>query len=74
VARLLIATVVIATVVIAAAGCGGGAPTAADPAKRITWAEYQKLDAEQKDDPYVTENLDDDAKKRLADAQRKRRK
>jgi hypothetical protein len=40
----------------------------------VTWAEYQKMDAEQKDDPYVVDNLDEDAKKKLADAQRKKRR
>jgi hypothetical protein len=57
-----------------AAGCGSSQPATGDPSKKVTWAEYQKMDAEQKDDPYVVDNLDDDAKKRLADAQRKKRK
>jgi hypothetical protein len=49
-------------------GCGSPAPTAGDPSKKITWAEFSKMDAEQKDDPYVLDNLDDEAKKRLAAA------
>jgi hypothetical protein len=52
-------------------GCGSPAPTTGDPGKKITWAEYSKMDAEQKDDPYVLDNLDDEAKKRLAAATKK---
>jgi hypothetical protein len=57
-----------------ATGCGSPQPATGDPSKKVTWAEYQKMDAEQKDDPYVVDNLDDEAKKKLADAQRKKRK
>jgi hypothetical protein len=55
-------------------GCGSPQPTTGDPSKKVTWAEYQKMDAEQKDDPYVVDNLDDDAKKRLAESRRKKRR
>jgi hypothetical protein len=55
-------------------GCGSSAPTTGDNSKQITWAEYQKMDAEQKDDPYVVDNLDDEAKKKLAEAQRKKKR
>jgi hypothetical protein len=55
-------------------GCGSSTPATGDPSKKITWAEYQKMDAEQKDDPYVLDNLDDDAKKKLAESQRKRKR
>lgn len=54
-------------------GCGASKPAKGDPAKKITWAEYQKLDAEQKDDPYVVDNLDDDAKRKLVEQRRKKR-
>jgi hypothetical protein len=54
-------------------GCGSSAPSTGDKAKKITWAEYQKMDAEQKDDPYVLDNLDGDAKKKLADKGRKKK-
>jgi PBP1b-binding outer membrane lipoprotein LpoB len=47
-------------------GCGSPAPTAGDRSKKVPWAEYQKMDTEQKADPYVLDNLDDDAKKKLA--------
>lgn len=58
----------------ALAGCGPAGPTAGDSAKKITWAEYQQMDAEQRDDPYVLDNLDDAAKKSLAESQRKKRR
>lgn len=54
-------------------GCGSpSAPSTGDPSKKITWAEFQKMNAEQKSDPYVLDNLDDDAKKRLAPKSRKK--
>jgi hypothetical protein len=57
------------------AGCGSSTPATAptDPAKKITWSEYQKLDPEQKDDPYVVDNLDDEAKKRRTESLRKKK-
>jgi hypothetical protein len=56
-------------------GCGGSVkPTAGDPAKKITWTEYQKMDTEQKDDPYVLDNLDDEAKKKLAASNRTKKR
>ena len=57
------------------AGCGPSTPatTPADPARKITWSEYQKMDAEQKDDPYVVDNLDDEAKKKRAENARKKK-
>jgi hypothetical protein len=59
--------------VLAAVGCGSSAPTGGSP-KAITWDEYRKLPAEDRDDPYVLNHLDDDARKRLAEAERKRKK
>ena len=61
-------------IALAAAGCGPSTPATGDPAKKITWSEYQKMDAEQKDDPYVVDNLDDEAKKKLAESQRKKKR
>lgn len=55
-------------------GCGPSKPATGDPSRKITWAEFQKMDAEQKDDPYVLDNLDDDAKKRLAESRKNRRR
>jgi hypothetical protein len=53
-----------------AVGCGGPpAPTAAE--KKITWEEYRKLPAVEKDDPYVLQHLDDDSKAKLAKAGKK---
>jgi predicted small lipoprotein YifL len=56
-------------------GCGPSTPATppSDPAKKITWSEYQKMDAEQKDDPYVVDNLDDEAKKKRAESARKKK-
>jgi predicted small lipoprotein YifL len=64
---------ILLTFALAVAGCGSSTPATGDPAKKITWAEYQKMDAEQKDDPYDVDNLDDEAKKKLAKGQKKRR-
>ncbi len=47
------------------AGCGRPEPYTGDPTKKITWEEFEKMDAEEQDDPYVVDNLDDDAKKKL---------
>ena len=58
---------------LSAAGCGPSTPATGGGGNKITWPEYQKLDAEGKDDPYVLDNLDDDAKKKLADSQKKKR-
>lgn len=55
-------------------GCGPSAPAPGDPAKKITWSEYQKLDAEQKDDPYILDHLDDDAKQKLAASQKPKKR
>lgn len=59
---------------LAVAGCGSSAPATGDPSKKISWSEYQKMDAEQKDDPYVVDNLDDEAKKKLAESHRKKKR
>lgn len=59
---------------LAVVGCGTSTLATGDPAKKITWAEYQKMDAEQKDDPYVLDNLDDEAKKKLAEVQRNKKR
>ncbi len=59
--------------VLAAVGCAPTAPTGSQT-KSITWDEYQKLPAEDRDDPYVLNNLDDSARKKLAEAEKKRKK
>jgi predicted small lipoprotein YifL len=59
---------------LAATGCGASAPVTGDPTKKVTWGEFQKMDAEQQDDPYVLDNLDDDAKAKLAAAQKQKAK
>jgi hypothetical protein len=43
---------------------------AGEQAKKLTWTEHQEMNAEHKHDPY---NLDDEAKKKLAESQRKRK-
>lgn len=55
-------------------GCGSPKPATGDPSRKISWSEYQRMDAEQKDDPYVVDNLDEDARKRLAPSRNKRRR
>lgn len=47
-------------------GCGSSAPVG-DPSKKITWAEYEKMPSEDQGDPYVLNNLDDDARKKFND-------
>lgn len=56
-----------------ALGCGSGEPNAG-PSRKITWDEYQKLDAIEKDDPYVLNNLDADALKKRDEWLKKRRR
>jgi hypothetical protein len=60
--------------VLLAAGCGPSTPATGDPAKKISWPEYQRMDAEQKDDPYVRDNLDDEARKKLAESHRSKKR
>ncbi|VTR97447.1 unnamed protein product [Gemmata massiliana] len=60
-------------IALVSAGCGPSAPATGEPAKKITWSEYQKMDAEQKDDPYVVDNLDNEAKKKRAESARKKK-
>lgn len=68
----------LAAALVLPAGCGGCGRSAPDapphPGRKVTWDEYRKMDAEQKDDPYVTDNLDDDAKKKLAESQRQKKR
>lgn len=59
--------------VLLLAGCGSTDRAPTDPTKKITWAEYQAMNAEQKDDPYVVDNLDDQAKKKRAESARKKK-
>ncbi len=57
---------------VCAAGCGGDKPPAVgDPTKKISWADFQKMPPEEHGDPYVLNNLDDDAKKKLAEKLKK---
>lgn len=54
-------------VAVGSSGCGRSPPNAAPhPGRKVTWGEYQKLDAEQKTDPYILDNLDDAARQKLA--------
>jgi hypothetical protein len=55
---------------LAAVGCGG-TPAPAPAEKKISWEEYRKLPAFEKDDPYVLQHLDDDSKAKLARAGKK---
>jgi hypothetical protein len=55
-------------------GACGPAPPAGPQSKAITWAEFQTMDAEQQRDPYVTDNLDPDARKKLVESQKRKRR
>jgi len=55
-------------------GCEAPKPATGDPANKITWAEFEKMDPEQKADPYVVDNLDDEAKKKLTESQKKKKR
>lgn len=59
---------------LAAAGCGGAPAPATDPAKLITWEQYVKMPAEDQADPYVLNNLDPEAQKKLAEKGKKTKK
>lgn len=61
----------VAVLLVAAVGCGSSAPPAGDPSKKISWADFQKMPSEEQADPYVLNNLDDDAKKKLAEKLKK---
>jgi len=64
---------ILLTTICAIIGCGSSSgPATGDPSQKITWSEYLKMDAEQKDDPYVVDNLDDEAKRKLAESQHKK--
>jgi hypothetical protein len=55
-------------------GCGRASPAAPPhPGQKVSWDEYRKMDAEQKDDPYVLDNLDNEARRKLAELQRKKK-
>jgi hypothetical protein len=72
------AALLLVAALILPAGCGGCGRSAPDtpphPGRKVTWDEYQKMDTEQKDDPYVLDNLDDNAKKKLAGSQRQKKR
>ena len=58
----------------AVAGCGPpAAPTAARQGT-ITWEQFRKLPAEDQADPYVLNNLDDDARKKFDEQARKHKR
>lgn len=59
---------------LVATGCGSPTPATGDPARKVSWVEYQAMDPEQKDDPYVVDNLDDEAKRKIAESLRKKRR
>jgi len=67
-------TVWLFVMVLASAGCGGATAPTTDPAKKITWDQYVRMPAEDQADPYVLNNLDPEAQKKLADKGRKTKK
>jgi ABC-type glycerol-3-phosphate transport system substrate-binding protein len=50
---------------LAAVGCGSPAAPTGDPSKKVTWEQFQKMPPEEQADPYVLNNLDDNARKKL---------
>jgi hypothetical protein len=65
--------IALAAASLAATGCGSPTSTPSQPERKVTWDEYQKMDAEQRDDPYVLDHLADDARKRLASPRKPKR-
>jgi hypothetical protein len=51
----------IALTLAIAVGCGKSKPYTGDPTMTISWEEFENMDAEEQDDPYVIENLDENA-------------
>jgi hypothetical protein len=57
--------IMILAAVLAAAGCGSSTPAVAT-SKSISWKEYERMPPEDQADPYVLNNLDDEARAKLA--------
>lgn len=58
---------------ISLVGCGNASSPPVGANSTISWEEFQKMDEEQQRDPYVLDNLDESAKKKLAERNKKRR-
>lgn len=56
-----------------ALGCGSTTPQPGPP-NQITWEEYEKLQPEEQADPYILNNLDETARKKLDEKMKKERK
>ncbi|VTR97551.1 hypothetical protein [Tuwongella immobilis] len=54
-------------------GCGSSTVPPTSSPRKMTWAEFQKMPPEDRNDPMLQQYLDDDAKKKL-EAMRKRSK
>lgn len=59
---------------LAAAGCGGATAPPTDTSKLISWDQYVKMSAEDQADPYVLNNLDPEAQKKLSERGKKTKK
>lgn len=59
---------------LAVVGCGGSSAPTGDPSKKITWEQFQKMPSEEQADPYVLNNLDDDAKKKFDEMVKKQKR
>lgn len=63
----------VALILAIAAGCGTSNPYTGDPTMTISWEEFENMDAEEQDDPYVIDNLDENAQKLLEQRNSKNR-
>ncbi len=63
----------LAIIAISMMGCAGSSSQPAAASSTISWEEFQKMDEEQQRDPYVLDNLDESAKKKFAERNKKRR-
>jgi hypothetical protein len=59
---------------LAALGCGSPAAPTGDSSKKVTWEQFQKMPPEEQADPYVLNNLDDNARKKLDEMLKKQPK
>jgi len=55
-------------------GCSKSSGPTGDPSKKITWEQFQKMPSEEQADPYVLNNLDDEARKKFDEMVKKQKK
>jgi hypothetical protein len=64
---------VLAIITSSMTGCAGSSSQPAAASSTISWEEFQKMDEEQQRDPYVLDNLDESAKRKLDERNKRRR-